>query len=252
MTRPARLLDRYRRQHGRTWQAADAFHDASSCARCSPFTRGARISASELVPVLAKFKKRTSLTDSIHPARMSRFSASFVESRAALLTECEWAGVTRTGLTRVYVPRLPKPVTGRRSIQIAATLLRAWQRVRNPGVEAWAQRALSPLDWCNTVGRSVTMSVWRDIVLSIHGSGSGAHSVSVLGAVRKCFESICWRRLLQAAERHQYPVSTMRYSLINYASPRAVMLGRLIALPLVPSRGIAAGSCFATFETSLT
>ena len=73
----------------------------------------------------------------------------------------------------------------------------------------------------------------------------------VLSDISKCFEHVPWHGLSLAARAAGFPTCLLRLPRTVYASPRILMLGRAVAPPLYPSRGIGPGSAFATDELLL-
>ena len=84
--------------------------------------------------------------------------------------------------------------------------------------------------------------MWRDAVEAVRQSGRECHTTFLVGDARTCFESVCWKALLLAGLSEGCPLSVLRLSATSYNNPRTVMLGRVVAQPLHPGRGIAAGS----------
>ena len=67
--------------------------------------------------------------------------------------------------------------------------------------------------------------------------------------LRKCFELVQHGRLVQEAYHAGYPMDLLRVSMASYSWPRTLLTDSGVAAPaLCPTRGIVAGSAFATYE----
>ena len=74
-----------------------------------------------------------------------------------------------------------------------------------------------------------------------------SHAVALLDLV-KAFERIPHKHLVHAALKHGYPIVLLRLSLAAYRIRRAVGVAWVFSCTLVATRGITAGSGFATTE----
>jgi hypothetical protein len=117
-------------------------------------------------------------------------------------------------------------------------------------VRAWRTSSRGRLAWANTRSGIVpTDSVWRDATRAATTQHRST-TVVVLADVVTCFVNVEWRGLEVAAISAGYP-SGLHLSVVAYASPRRLLVGRVVALPLFPTRGIGPGSAFATDELLL-
>ncbi len=74
------------------------------------------------------------------------------------------------------------------------------------------------------------------------------HHIEFLLYVKKAFEHVGRGSVAREAKLQDYPLVPLLASLTSYAWPRYIGSDGLLAEPIVASRGIAAGSAFATFE----
>jgi hypothetical protein len=89
--------------------------------------------------------------------------------------------------------------------------------------------------------------------LNLENANSGHHQhgkkhIEFLLDVRKAFEHVNRSQLLEEAIVNKFPMAEALASISSYCWPRYITCEGLIAEPIVPKRGIAAGSAFATFE----
>ena len=87
--------------------------------RVFPCVLGNATTTSKLRIALASAKTRTSLAVAVHPRLLVYVLAAADTSLVALLSACVWACIPPACLMQVYAPLLPKPIGGRRGIQIA-------------------------------------------------------------------------------------------------------------------------------------
>jgi hypothetical protein len=102
-------------------------------------------------------------------------------------------------------------------------------------------------------GRQVTDATYRLMVRqdTSRGKHEGTAAADLLWDIRKAFENVDREILWEKGKNNGYPLDVLRLSLASYDWERMLSMGMLVSRPIKPSRGIAAGSAFATFELTL-
>ena len=172
---------------------------------------------------------------------------------AALVTglrsACKLSGQLPPSLQRIYVPLIAKAGAGVSApIRLCLSAIRAWRHIRRSLVIRWRTAAQGQLAWVNTrMGILPTDGVCRDAVRSAT-AGRRTATAATLADVVKCFANVEWVALELSAVRTGYPSGVLRLSLAVYGAPRRALVGRAAAPLVYPTRGIGAGSAFATDE----
>ena len=145
---------------------------------------------------------------------------------------------------------LPKADGGRRPIGLFSTVIRLWMRVRSPLARAWEAAHALP---CVFGGRGCAASAaaWQ-AAFAVEAAGLQQRDAGlVLLDLAKAFETVPQDLLVAAAARHEYPLALLRLSLAAYAAPRTVGIDGAWSRLRGATRGITAGSGFATTELRL-
>ena len=82
------------------------------------------ITPSQVLRAALGFKRRTAAAHGLHPRHFAQLAPDGVAAAAALLNVAEAIGSFQPSVSRVSVPLIPKPTTGRRPIGIFATEVR--------------------------------------------------------------------------------------------------------------------------------
>ena len=77
---------------------------------------------------------------------------------------------------------------------------------------------------------------------------SGLTFIQILMDLVKAFDTVPHQQLIDAARERGYPLWLLRLSLAIYRMPRVIMIERKCSRLILASRGITAGSTFATSE----
>ena len=124
------------------------------------------ITAADVLKAWLTFRPRASVTDGLLPTFLAQAGEGLRILVAALLTAS--AGVFPVGLRRVYVALRPKPAGGLRPIQLCATIVRTWHRLRREDVRAWRRRLYGRYQRINTrQGADPLGVVWRDSAAAV-------------------------------------------------------------------------------------
>jgi hypothetical protein len=138
-----------------------------------------------------------------------------------------------------------------RPIILFRSLFRLHGRLLASRTREWERNHLADQPFGNNQGREALDSVYRACIRQAIGLAGGivSEAADVLIDLRKCFEHLSRDLLWEACARHGYPMHVARLSITSYGWTR-FLLGRydLCGREVNASRGIAAGSPFATTE----
>jgi len=150
----------------------------------------------------------------------------------------------------VIIVLLPKPDDGRRPIGLFTSLIRLWARARSVAARAWEAANPRP-GLYGSAGMGAQRAAWQDAYAAEAAGRRGkAFAHSLLDLV-KAFEKVQHHTLVAAAHKHGYNLWLLRLSLRAYRIQRTVSVDSCCSRCIVATRGITAGSCFATSELRL-
>ena len=93
--------------------------------------------------------------------------------------------------------------------------------------------------------------VWRSSARKELAGACKLSFASIMWDLHKCYEMIRHDILARAALKHLFPLAILRITLESYRKPRTIIMHSITSRPLLPSRGIIAGSAMATAELRL-
>ena len=101
-------------------------------------------------------------------------------------------------------------------------------------------------------GKQPGDATWRIRIKAIKAHHQRTALVEVMWDLRKCFEHVPHDQLLRQASKQRYPMDLLRVSIHSYRWPRSIVSDyNIVAEAIHPSRGIVAGSAFATVELAV-
>ena len=104
----------------------------------------------------------------------------------------------------------------------------------------------------NSGGRRIADGIWRLAWRNYLKLGDHKHAAEIMWDLKKAFETLDRDTLWEMGLRFDYPMDVLRVSLGTYAMTRRLQLEQgIVSKPMKGSRGICAGSAFATFEFKL-
>ncbi|MCP3879746.1 MAG: hypothetical protein GY701_15350, partial [Sulfitobacter sp.] len=223
----------------------------------------------ELKDAIATFPVGTAVgTDRIHPRAFLRLPDELLHALLALFALCEYIGCWPLAMGFVLTVLLPKPDGGRRPIGILPTFARIWYRLRGPIVRAWEAEAARDYLYAG-VRRGADTAAWIQAATMEAGARARAAASASTGALPpgaphppsasaaalidlvKAFERVPHHILALEANALRFPAWLLRLSLAAYRIPRRISIGGVLSVSLVATRGITAGSSFATTELRL-
>ena len=162
----------------------------------------------------------------------------------ALLWEacCRWPTVE----SLVHTVLIPKPTGGERPIALFRSAVRVLSKAKAWQANGWLSRN-SPAYQNMAKGRRVGDAMWRTQMRGVI-AGTSSHSAEFLVDLHKAFELVDRGLLLKAAFDAGYPCDVLAWGLSMYGWSRRLVFRQCVTAEMFPSRGIAAGSAFATTE----
>jgi len=147
----------------------------------------------------------------------------------------------------VLIVLLPKSDGGRRPIGLFHHLVRIWARARSVVAKRWEAANARPQLY-GGVGMGAQRAAWQAAFRAENAALCGGRHAQALLDLVKAFETVSHAVLVRAAARHGFSPWLLRMSLAAYRLPRAVGMDGAYSRLIVASRGITAGSVFATTE----
>ena len=207
-----------------------------------------RIPVDQLRAVARAFPPTTSCPDVFPAQTLAVISEELLEALSAMgvLWEAAAAWPTRESLAMTVMN--PKVTScGVRPITLFRTVIRIMARAKAWRATKWLeQHSPSYLNTCR--GRRVGDAMWRTQLRALLGARDGQHSAEVLVDLHKAFELVNRGKLIEAAVATGYPCDALVWGFGMYAWPRRLVYRGCVTQAVLPPRGIAAGSAFATTE----
>ena len=196
--------------------------------------------------VSASFKCQTSCVDGFHPRHFSLLSNKLLETLVLLFRIFEAIGQWPRDEQKVLTVLIPKAEGGLRPIALFRTLYRMYSRARCIKVKKWAE-GVNQHRVNNAKNRLVGDSTWRNQVRIANG-GSETTVIEAQMDVKKAFENVNRKQLVEIAAKVGYPMTELPTSIMAYFWPRHIVYEGVASRGIEPRSGIAAGSASATFE----
>ena len=209
------------------------------------------ITPDELRLAAASFPRDTGLgSDNISPRALLRLSDEAMEALATLLSKMERTGTWTKELNLVLVVLLAKPDGGFRPIGLLPTIIRVWMRARTAQIRAWENGTFSK-ELYGGKGMGAQRAAWVEAFSAEAAVLEQEEQAQALLDLTKAFELVDHSKLVQAAKRRGYPLALLRMSLAAYRLSRTIGVDGCFSRTVTASRGITAGSGFATTELRL-
>ena len=150
----------------------------------------------------------------------------------------------------VLIVLLPKGDGGHRPIGLFPTVVRVWMKARAEVAREWEELTAGPeLYGCRNMGAQ--KAAWLEAFgAEAATAGGNAHAAALLD-LTKAFETVPHRYLIDAAVQHGFSLKVLRLSLAAYRVARVIGIDGVFSKPVIATRGITAGSGFATTELRL-
>eukprot|EP00959_Pyramimonas_sp_CCMP1952_P407484 8540017-Pyramimonas_sp.AAC.1 len=137
-----------------------------------------------------------------------RASSLLIDSALAMMLYIFWAAESWAGwpasLLSVHIMLFTKVPGGFRPTALLPPVSHVCTKVRISHGRAWAVRSARP--YFPLEGKSTVDAGARTMIYSEDHQGSQSKAVpTTLIDISKCFDRVCWRRVLQAAARMDFP-----------------------------------------------
>ena len=185
--------------------------------------------------------------DNIAPRAVARLSDRLIEWLIVIFHAAERLGSWPAALRLVVIVLLPKPDGGRRPIGLFATLVRIWMRCRSYIARTWEAANELPC-FFGGPGRGAQRAAWMVAFNAESAARQKMFYAQTLLDLVKAFERLPHHLIVAAARSLNYCLFTLRLSLAAYRLPRVLGADGAFSRMLIATRGITAGSGFATTE----
>jgi hypothetical protein len=194
--------------------------------------------AAKTVPV------STSSVDGVRPRQLAHIPDRALDLLSEFFTDFEvWGWPDDEQL--VVVTLIPKKASGLRPIALFRTAYRVFAKLHMWTFLQWIYT--QPRHGVNvTSGRHTLDATWRSRARDL--SQRSGYAIEIQMDLKKAFEQVCRKRLVEVAIAEGCPLGPLLLSLAASRWPRRLVYGKRASSPFCPTRGIAAGSSLATFE----
>jgi hypothetical protein len=188
--------------------------------------------------------------DNISPRALCRLSGEALLALAVLFRMFENCGHWGEVIDLVLIVLLPKADGGFRPIGLFPTIVRVWMRARIWVARAWEAANAHPCLFGGPKMGAQRASWQAAFVSEMAAIAKMDHAQALLDLV-KAFETIPHHLVVEAAKAKGYNLIVLRLSLASYMIRRSVGIEGVFSRRIRASRGITAGSGFATTELRL-
>ena len=209
----------------------------------------APLTTDEVRVAAKRFQRVTATPTGWHPRDFGELSEAALTRLTSIFEDWETTGTPEGQVAALVVKLIPKPDGGRRPIGLYQEVFRVWSKARQPLVRAWQARFITDAVVHMQQGRQIGDAAWRARVRALDATDRGRTVIEAMWDLRKCFEHVPHDKLVEQASRLGFPMDILRVSVASYAWPRILTTDYgVVADALWPTRGIVAGSAYATFE----
>jgi hypothetical protein len=193
------------------------------------------------------FSATASSVDGLHPRQVSLLSDDALRGLSALFgffDRSQWPLDEQLVLARL----LPKKHGGLRPVALFRAARRVYAKARVWKFRRWADtQARVGLNLQS--GRSTLDATWRCRVRDLSRTRSYAAELQM--DLKKAFKQVARGRLIDLAIADGCSLHPLLVSLSSCSWPRRLLYGCVVTRPVLPTRGVAAGSSTAAFEFEL-
>ena len=235
------------------WKVGEAYDDPFENAEykgqaSDDFSKLASLTASDIRRAARSFPIGTGVgVDNISPRAIDRLTEEALDSLVYILHACEKNGEWGRCNNLVLTVLLPKADGGVRPIGLLPTVTRIWMRARNDVARKWEAENADP-SLFGGKGMGAQKAAWLAAFRAELADGRNTEKVQTLLDMTKAFETIPHKKLVETARKYKYNLALLRLSLAAYRVPRTVGIDGVCSAPMTATRGITAGSGFATTE----
>ena len=200
-----------------------------------------RITADEVARASRSFPTDTSMgCDSFPPSAIASMSEELRGCIADFLNLAEKEGAWPEKATAALMHLIPKTDGGRRPIGVLPSIVRIWERVRKPVIQAWLEENSRNYDWASQ-GRSSEGAAWHQSLIDEAATANGLASASTLMDLAKAFEMISLHHVWAAGIRHGFPLDLLVLILEAFAFARTLVYQGSVSEPTLTLSAVLAG-----------
>ena len=203
------------------------------------------ITAEDVLKAARTFKAETSIgCDNFSPRSIADLSPQLRNCVADFLNVAEQEGRWPEQIATAIIHLIPKTDGGRRPIGVLPTVVRIWERVRKPIVQAWLRQHARQYDWASQ-GRSSEAAAWHQSVLDEAATADGLTSGTTFMDLAKAFESVSLEHVWRAGVKHSFPRRVLILLLEAFAFARRLSYQGAVSEAVNTLSAILAGGGFA-------
>jgi len=185
--------------------------------------------------------------DNIAPRALARLSDDALRGLCAILMAAELLGKWPRIAMMVLIVLLPKPDGGRRPIGLFPVIIRVWARARAQVARRWeAENGRAGLYGGPSMGAQ--KAAWQAAYHAETAALSGSNYAQALLDLVKAFEKVPHDVVFRLAQKRGFNLWLVRMSVASYRLARSIGIDGAYSRMVVATRGITAGSVFATSE----
>ena len=242
------MVDMEAEKWAKLWQEGQAYHVNIPDEECK-FSN--EVLADAIVAAAQSFPADTGVgMDNIAPRAIARLSDDAIQALAHLLTQLEKLGSWTSVLDLVLIVLLPKADGGLRPIGLLPTVIRVWSRARAVISRAWEAETAHPSLY-GSAGMGAQRAAWLEAFRAEAACLAQEEHAQALLDLSKAFETVRHDILIDAARASGFPMGLLRMSLASYRLKRVVGVDGTYSRTIQATRGITAGSTFASTELRL-
>jgi endonuclease/exonuclease/phosphatase family metal-dependent hydrolase len=201
-----------------------------------------------IIEAVSTFPVGTGLgADNVAPRALRRLSEAAIVALIALFLAFEAAGSWAAALNLVLIVLLPKGEGAFRTIGLFPTPVRVWMRARTFTAKAWEAANTIPgvFGGC---GMGAQRAAWEEAMMAEAAALQHLDLLQMLYDLVKAFETVPHGILVECAKECGYNLTILRLSLAAYRLVRSLGVEGVFSRLIQATRGITAGSVFATTE----
>lgn len=144
----------------------------------------------------------------------------------------------------VAAPLIPKKNGKLRDLGFFAGFIKVCTKARNKYCREREATNDRP-DFACGAARSTVDTVWRAAIRTEGAQAGGSNAAFVLQDMESFYQMINHSKLAHRAEQNNFPLPMLRLSVHLCSGPRHLMLGKSIAMAVIPNRGMPPGCSWA-------
>ena len=137
---------------------------------------------------------------------------------------------------------IPNLGGGLRPIWLLGGVVRVWEKLRKPYLDAWESEFRRHYNW-SAAGRSAQRCVFEQAIADEYAQG-WTTSCNILLDLVKAFEKVCHSHLAQEALVYNFPLALLRVIVSQFAGVRRIVYDCVYSEAVVTDFAIIAGSRF--------